>query len=87
MLRRRIYGSNSNARKGVWIASAIVNSLYTGGWGEWLAANADRPRLRLTPAFADIVMDWSLLRRKSKHFLLRSELGFFKDQYWMCESR
>lgn len=28
-------------------------------------------------------MDWSLLRKNSKHPLLRSELGFFKDSPWV----
>lgn len=30
----------------------------------------------------DIMLDWSLLHRGSKHFLLRNELGFFKTKPW-----
>ncbi|KAM0787692.1 hypothetical protein ACM66B_003754 [Microbotryomycetes sp. NB124-2] len=31
----------------------------------------------------DIVMDWSLFRKRSRHFLLRNDLAFFKDRPWM----
>ena len=30
----------------------------------------------LTIVLQDLIMDWSLLRKNSKHFLLRAELGF-----------
>ncbi|KAK4047730.1 Xenotropic and polytropic retrovirus receptor 1 [Microbotryomycetes sp. JL201] len=30
----------------------------------------------------DIVMDWSLFRRGSRHYLLRNDLAYFKDSPW-----
>ncbi|KAK4056864.1 Xenotropic and polytropic retrovirus receptor 1 [Microbotryomycetes sp. JL221] len=31
----------------------------------------------------DILMDWSLLRKDSRHYMLRNNLAFFKDSPWM----
>lgn len=37
------------------------------------------PSSRLT----DVLLDWSLGKRNSKHPYLRQELGFFKDNWWL----
>lgn len=76
----RIHGSERGWRMAVWLIFSVINSCYVL---TWVCTDAlDRLcRLTDTRCSQDVVMDWSLFRKGSRHFLLRSELGF-KESVW-----